>query len=291
MDDKAIGWWGDAYNYTLPNGPHSIPAITKGDPDGTVGSALAQVFEIPLAMKQARYQYYYYVDAGVKTINLTAQTLSGQVVRTGTIDVQRPDYLMNSSFGAVQITSRLNELGEWVPAVRFGSNAIQGFTLTSFPVGNNPGSHSFTQLIDSTITLASDATRAVKLEVVDDGSGILDQDNFSDPSESYWDSPWSLLEQNLDYLNPPAYIITNYLSRDDNFTTYLQWQSDKAQSIRVPIKRYSWFWMTEVTAPPGEGYRLEFQYHTSNGFIVGTDTTDHPEWTSHIEDYKFEYDQ
>ncbi len=191
--------------------------------------------------------------------------------------------IMNSHFDDVQLTT-IDDQGVSYPAYEFGSATTVGFELTDRPLATYPGSASFTQLVDSTI-LESDADKSVRRAAFETG-GILDIDNLS--GASFLDTPSGGLVHDLRYLDPPIILVSSELWRNDNFTIYLQWQSNKAQSIRVPIKEYSWFWQVHITSPNGP-YFIDNQISTSDGFDVGANTTEHPEWVNQILDYKYEY--
>ena len=209
--------------------------------------------------------HYYWVDGGGPRTVTAGVTIGNKysLLKQTTFNVQRPSVTVDVAVSTVSIGvlngAKVVSLGSFPED---GSEITKGieFTRSATTVS---GYFSWTQIIstDSTLTTADLQTLRRIGTAVDGGRYYPIQS-----TAQAQDSPYE-----------PLHAVARSISRDDDFSMYLMWQSPLAGSIRVPLRRVDWSWGFAASSTDGTTWSLDSGYVSPNPTVQ--DTTDYPIWS------------
>jgi hypothetical protein len=267
VPDKAIRCWGSVFVCE----DASIP------PDNSVA-----VFPLAMADKQGSDIGFYWVDGGEKVVVLNATIGGVPTSKTTTFNVRRPSTTLNAHTSAIEqrfTTIQFGHTGqgisepEEIDGILFDASLDAGAAFA--------GELHWTQTVSFSwygILMNGRPIRHVGSDKVDLGE-IYSQGSIAS------DSPHrDVFFIPLIFFNDAAQL---YQGRDD-FDMYLMWQSNKAGSIPVPLKKVTWFWGFSASSDNGLDWQLNSLSNSNNP--PATETTDQPTWNGTAQDVLPEYD-
>jgi hypothetical protein len=233
---------------------------------------------------------FYWVDPGEKTVRIDAKIDGVATNKTTTFNVQRPDAALTTTTSAFEQRGPIIQFGHvGIDVVLAGEEDVPGIKFHGVvdPFSEPAGELKYLQVIASAerymTTLNGQPYRSLRynvLDQIDDApSAVYDVGGHTDDSPEFRSHVFTAFVAANPLFNSEA---AGFFSQEFHFEMNLMWQSNKPQSIMVPLRKVEWYIAFDASSPNGTDWTLGSSSHSVHPASI--DTTSFPTWSGRFQD-------